>query len=232
MKNILKIFTPLILLLLASCNKEGEKAKVTYENTPKNKVQVAVDTSQIQLADLPVQMPGTNYLIHPIADLNISDRNESGQKFKISNYSEYEITGYLRNLKFQQIGTDSLRPLSVNPVLIQTITYLKSVSDKQKQQILVYTLSDTDTNKDGKLDENDIKSLYLSEISGNRFTKVSTDFEELIDWSLIESNSRLYFRTIEDTNKNGKFDKDDIVKYHYIDLSGKDWKVSDYSPIS
>jgi hypothetical protein len=55
--------------------------------------------------------------------------------------------------------------------------------------------------------------------------------QELIDWNLMESKSRVYFRTIEDTNKNGQFDKSDIVHYHYLDLSNKDWKVCDYNPI-
>ena len=151
--------------------------------------------------------------------------------FRISNYSENEITGYLRNFKFQEIGSDSIKSLTDKTVLIQTATYLKTVSDKSKQQIMVYTLSDMDTNKDGKLDSNDIKSLYISEISGNRFTKISSDFQELIDWNLIESKNRLYFRTIEDTNKNGEFDKNDIVHYHFLDLTSKDWKVLDYNPI-
>jgi hypothetical protein len=47
---------------------------------------------------------------------------------------------------------------------------------------------DADTNRDGKLDSSDIKSLYLSEISG-RFTKVSMDLQELIDWNLIDSKT-------------------------------------------
>jgi hypothetical protein len=54
---------------------------------------------------------------------------------------------------------------------------------------------------------------------------------ELIDWNLVESKNRLYFRSIEDTNKNGEFDKNDVIHYHFIDLSSKDWKVQDYSPI-
>jgi hypothetical protein len=48
---------------------------------------------------------------------------------------------------------------------------------------------DADTNRDGKLDSSDIKSLYLSEISGKRFTKVSMDLQELIDWKLIDSKA-------------------------------------------
>jgi hypothetical protein len=86
---------------------------------------------------------------------------------------------------------------------------------------------DADTNRDGKLDSSDIKSLYLSEISGKRFTKVSMDLQELIDW-LIEK--AVYFRTVEDTNKMGSLIKT-MVHYNYIDLSNNEWKVSNYEPI-
>lgn len=241
MKNVNRIFIAIAVVLFASCKKEvDEKPKVIYENASKSaKAEVKVDTAQIAVADLPIQLQGTNYLIHPIGDLNIyggsskvrydSGSNVNDISFKISNYGENEITGYLRNFKFQEIGSDSLKTLTDKPVLIQTATYLKAVADKTKQQILVYTLADMDTNKDGKLDANDIKSLYISDISGDKFTKISADFQELIDWSLLESKNRLYFRTIEDTNKNGEFDKNDVVHYHYLNLS--DWKVSKYNPI-
>ncbi|MFM2370144.1 MAG: hypothetical protein RL619_2465, partial [Bacteroidota bacterium] len=55
--------------------------------------------------------------------------------------------------------------------------------------------------------------------------------QELIDWNLIESNNRLYFRTVEDTNKNGQFDKMDVVHYNYVDLSNKEWKIISYKPV-
>ncbi|PWA05421.1 hypothetical protein [Flavobacterium psychrotolerans] len=241
MKNIAKYSVVFFLALLVSCKEEIENPKVIYENSSKPKEQPKLDTDQVEIADLPIQMQGTNYLIHPVGGLNIyggnaklkydSSSNVNDISFKISNYSEYEITGYLQNLKFQEIGSDSIKALTDKPILIQTATYLKSVSDKTKQQVLVYALADMDTNKDDKLDVNDIKTLYISEISGKRFTKISADLQELIDWNLMESKSRLYFRTIEDTNKNGQFDKDDVVHYHYLDLSNKDWKVMDYNPI-
>jgi hypothetical protein len=151
--------------------------------------------------------------------------------FTISNYGEYEITGFLQNLKFQKVDSDSIRKLTDKPVLIQTATYLKSVADKTNNQIMVYTMVDMDTNKDGKLDTSDIKALYLSEISGEKFTKISSDFQELIDWKLIGSKNRLYYRTVEDTNKNGEFDKKDVVNYYYIDLSKKEWKIIGYEPV-
>ncbi len=237
MKNILKTFILSIVFLFASCKEEAEKPKVIYDNASKGKEQVKVDTTDIKVADLPINMEGTNYLIFPIGNLNSSSKGlrsssySSQEGFMVSNYGEYQITGYLQNLKFQEIGKDTLTTLTDKPVLIQTATFLKSVSDKMKQQFLVYTLADMDTNKDNKMDADDIKSLYISEISGNKFTKLSPDFQELIDWNLIVVSNKLYFRTIEDANKNGEFDKKDVLHYYFVNLSSKELKVQEYKPI-
>src|SRR5690606_38086923 len=104
-------------------------------------------------------------------------------------------------------------------------------SRKINKGILVYTLVDSDTNRDGKVNSNDIKTLYISEINGNNFTKLSTDLEELIDWNTIEAQNRLYFRTIEDINKNGSFDKNDLVHYYYVDLKSPEWEVIKHDPL-
>jgi hypothetical protein len=228
------------VLLIVSCQKEVEKPKVIYDSSSKNTMAPKLDSSKVEIADLPVVMEGTDYLIHPIGDLRIYERGTKSKygssavndvSFTISNVAQYEITGFLQNLKFQKIDSDSIRPLTDKPILIETATYLKTVSDRIKKQILVYTMVDADTNRDGKLDTNDINTLYLSTISGEKFTKVATDLEELIDWNLLEASNRLYFRTIEDTNKNGQFDQKDVLHYNYIDLNKNDWKVIRYSPI-
>lgn len=223
--------------LFVSCKKEeAEKPKVTYETTSKAKPEVESDANQIEVADLPINMEGTNYLIHPIGVMSgngkgIKSSYDSEQGFTVSNYGEYQITGYLKNFKFQEIGKDTIYALTDKQILIETATYLKTFADKSKQQLLVYTLADTDTNKDGKLDNSDIKSLYLSTVSGQKFTKLSANFQELIDWKIIESKNLLYFRTIEDTNKNGEFDAKDSVQYQFVNLLDKEWKVISYKPI-
>ena len=228
------------LLLLASCKDESEKPKVIYDASNKGRAITKSDSAQVKIADLPIHMEGTNYLIHPVGDLSIREKgiktrygssSVNDLSFTISNYSEYEITGFLQNLKFQRMNSDSIKVLTDKPVLIQTATYLKSVADKTQNQVMVYTMVDMDTNKDGKLDTSDIKALYLSEISGDKLTKISASYQELIDWKLIESKNRLYFRTVEDTNKNGEFDKMDVVHYNYIDLSNKEWKLIGYEPV-
>jgi len=239
MKKYFKYIALILIGTVISCREEVQKPKVSYGAS--NKVSITkTDTTQIEIADLPIQLEGTNYLIHPVGDLRVFERGSKARfgsssvndvSFTISNLGEYEITGYLQNLKFQKVDSDSIRPLSDKPVLILTATFLKTVSDKTHNNVMVYTLTDSDTNKDGKIDTSDIKTLYLSDISGENFTKVSADLQELVDWSLIESKNRLYFRTIEDTNQNGQFDKNDVLHYNYIDLASKKWEVKSYKPI-
>ncbi|WP_309609345.1 hypothetical protein [Flavobacterium sp.] len=226
-------------ILLGSCKDETEKPKVIYEDAKNSVKAIVKDTTQIKIADLPIYMEGSNYLIHPIGDYRIYDKSSkwsygatSGEgSFTISNTSEFEITGFLSDLKFQAIGSDSLKSLTDKPILIQRATYLKAKFDNSKQKFMIYVLSDSDTNKDGKLDSNDIQTLYISQLTGERFTKLSVAFQELLDWNFIEVQNRLYFRTIEDINKNGEFNKSDKIHYQFVNLSNNDWKVESYEPI-
>ena len=57
MKNTKIIFITLASLLFFNCKEEKETPKVTYENTSKTEIKtVPVDSSQIAIADLPIQM--------------------------------------------------------------------------------------------------------------------------------------------------------------------------------
>ncbi|MFN3967885.1 hypothetical protein [Flavobacterium sp.] len=236
MKNCTFYISLILAVTLASCKKEETPTpKVIYEDTSKPKTEVPEDTTQIEIADLPINMDGTNYLIFPIgtvsSDKKVKASYDSNTGYTVSNYGEYQITGYLQNLKFQEIGKDTIYALTDKNVLIETATYLKSTADKTKKQLMAYSLADMDTNKDNKLDNNDIKALYLSDISGKNFTKISVDFQELIDWNVVESRSRLYFRAIEDTNKNGAFDKEDTLHYYFVNLLDKEWKATEIKPL-
>lgn len=217
-----------------SCKKEEKKSpKVKYtERTTKSPQK---DTTKLEVADLPIQFDGSNVLVYTIGNLTLGDINKRGEYesasssydgvagFNVSNSMENEITGYLQNLKFQAIGADSLHVLTDKVLLIERVSFIKS------NKMLVYVLADADTNQDGSIDSNDIKSLYISSELGKNFTKISSDLQELVDWKFIDSANKIYFRTIEDANKNGEFDKKDKIHYHYLNV--KDSKVSEYFPL-
>lgn len=228
--------------LFVGCKEEAETPKVIYEATQKETQEPEViDSTQIEIADLPILMEGTKYLIHPIGDFRVYEgrskssygsSNTEKVSFSISNYNRFEITGYLQNLKFQHIDSTEIRSLTDKKMVIQTASFLNTISEKSKLQYLIYTVSDIDTNKDGQVNASDIKSLYISNISGLNFKKISPTMEELIDWNLVEEKDRLYFRTIEDTNKNGLFDKNDQVLYYFLNLQNPALEIEKYTPIN
>lgn len=227
-------------LLIVSCGNE-EKPKVIYpENGNAETTELKKDSTLIEIADIPIHIDSTQYLIHPIGEYEIygtrgksyfGSSNYGSGSFSISNYNRYEITGDLHNLKFQKIDSENLTTLTKQNIRIKSITFLRDIFDNTNKQILVYRILDKDFNRDNKLDDNDINTLYISNIDGTNFTKLTAEFQELIDWKVIEIMSRLYFRSIEDTNKNGVFDKEDKVHYQYVDFNLDKLKVTEYQPI-
>jgi hypothetical protein len=239
MNSFYKYTLLLLGVVFTGCEKEKETPKVIYDDSKVTKEEMVRDSSEIQIADLPLSMEGANYLMFPVGNVRVystrstdsySSSKLEGMSYSISNYNQYQITGYLKNVMFQHKDSVTIKPLTKAVIQIQTVTYLKPTADKIKKQFLVYTLADNDTNKDGKIDQNDINSLYISDISGSHFVKLSSDLQELIDWNVIETQNRLYFRCLEDINKNGAFDKNDLVHYHYVDLSKQELKVEEYNP--
>jgi hypothetical protein len=229
----------LLLIFCFSCKNEKVQPKVIYEDKLEKEA-LKIDSTQIKIADLPISLDGTDYLLHPIGNVNVyestgkSSYNSTYQNdinYSVSNYNRFELTGNLQNILFQKKDQDSLNPLTDKKVNILTATYLNDNAIKNKNKIIVYTLIDQDTNKDGIIDEDDIKSLYLSKIDGSSFQKITSDFQELIDWNIIEDKNRLYYRAIDDTNKNGKFDKNDKMHYCYVDLNNVTFKITEYFPI-
>nr|WP_305069583.1 hypothetical protein [Flavobacterium covae] len=131
MKKKILYFLPFIISL-GSC-KEEEKPKVKYDRYVKQ-VEIKKDTTRLLVADLPIYFSSSNVLIYPMGELRVSDLkkgNYDGDKmdmngFNVSNVLDEELTGYLQNVKFQEIGKDSLHVLTDKSVLIERMTYLKS----------------------------------------------------------------------------------------------------------
>ena len=238
MKHI--IILAFIKLFIVSCGNE-EKPKVIYpENGNAQTSELKKDSTLIEIADIPIHIDSTQYLIHPIGEYKMygsrgksyfGSSNYGSGSFSISSYNRYEITGDLHNLKFQKIDSENLTTLTKQNIRIKSITFLRDIFDNTNKQILVYRILDKDSNQDNKLDDNDINTLYISNIDGTNFTKLTAEFQELIDWKVIGIMNRLYFRSIEDTNKNGEFDKEDKVHYQYIDFNQDKLKITEYQPI-
>lgn len=219
--------TPKVIYSDKVVEKESEPSQVEVNEEVK---------ADYLITDLPISFGDSNYLIHPVGQVRTygtgskySSKKQS-YSFTISSYVPFQLTGSLDNLMFQHIDSLSIYPLTQEIIKIETVNYLKELADKTKKHILVYTLSDRDTNLDGQIDRSDIKSLYISDNKGKNFTKLNPELQEVLDWSLVIQNNRLYFRCIQDVNKNGAFDKTDTIHYYYVDLLQTPWQTVSYTP--
>ncbi|MFC3879385.1 hypothetical protein ACFOSV_04335 [Algoriphagus namhaensis] len=236
-----QLLTPsFFLILLLSCS--DPQPRVVYDNTSDTfEDQILIDTSAIALAGLPIHFDSTTFLIHPIGQytpeergskiyLGSSSAGSSGLAFAYR--SGNSISGNLDNLKFQHIDSAELLPLTDNQLKIRSFTFFRSAFHASKKETLIYTVTDKDSNKDKKLDDRDIESLYISSIDGQNFRKLSPDSHELVEWKVMEIQDRIYFITSEDIDKNGEFDQSDQLHYYYLDLKSDSMDVVEYNPIN
>lgn len=231
MKKTIAILS--FFLLLFACKKE-EPLKVKYPKTEESIEFQKIDTTELQTTDLPIHIKGLDYLIHPIGKIRVKNNKGSYQYnnpiiFALSTYNYPQITGTINNIAFQSIENDSIKLLTDRKMHIHTITYLDEIIAKNNTKFLLYELYDIDTNKDDVYDTNDIKTLYLSNQNGENFIKISPHMQEVIDWKIIKEKNKLYFKTIEDINKNGIFDSKDIFNYFFIDFSKDEIETVKYN---
>ncbi|WP_204346421.1 hypothetical protein [Psychroserpens algicola] len=234
MKNIILICS--LILAFTAC-KTDDKRKVvdTVDAIPELKK----EEHSVDIADLPIYIDSTNYVIHPIGTYSIENSRSSkyggdsfySQNYSVAKYNGYRIAGDLSNVKFQNIHSDVLKPLTNNIIKIHQMSFLFESFKTLKKGYYVYDVIDKDTNANGKLDKQDLKSIYISYNDGSHFKRLSPEHQDLIEWKPLPINSRLYFKTIEDTDNNGEFDKKDKMHYFYYDLKATDAKVTEYFPI-
>lgn len=237
----MKYFLSLLILtlFLTACSQEA-KQKLSYNEKVVQNPEI-LKAESLGKPFLPVQIDSTAYLFHPVGELKINNSESRWSNFGSSGpgsggysqqgyFSSDTYSGNLFNIKFQHITSDTLTVLTDLNIRINSFSFLRELYENTGKQFLLYQVYDYDSNKDSIIDQADIRSLYLSRINGKDFRKITSPNQEMIDWKLIPILNRLYFRSIEDTNKNGKFEKDDKLHYFYIDFNTENLDVEEYYP--
>ncbi len=236
-KNLLPIL--FLTLLLTGCSEE-KKPKVIYAGQEQQTEKISQNSTQGIISDLPIQIDSTNYLIHPVGYYEIYERESRYFGSSSSGLGSFSFTregnsdtytGDLTNLKFQQLESDTFVSLTNKDLRISSFSFLRAIFENTGKEYLLYEVNDTDSNNDGEMDYNDINTLYISSINGENFRKIGSQYQELIDWKTISNMNRIYFRSIEDTNKNGEFEKEDLLHYFYLDFDLEELNVVEYFPV-
>jgi hypothetical protein len=243
----MKLLQALILLsILASwsCGTDPKPTVVYPSDSTKllAEQQLIVDTTLVLTGELPVYFDSTEYLLFPIGPIRIYSRgskkiyfgsgSSGDNSFSIGYLSGTTFTGNLDNVRIQHLDSANFRPITKQSLKIRSFQFLESIRKKTNLQLVVMEVTDKDTNNDGKLTDDDVESLYISHLNGKKFKKLSKDYQELLDWKILTVNKRLYFRTLEDIDKNGEFNKKDKIHHYYVKLEELETKPVEYDPLS
>ncbi|MEM7549174.1 MAG: hypothetical protein AAF363_05860 [Bacteroidota bacterium] len=232
-----------VLIFIYSCSSD-KKPTVVYPEDSTDQLaeqQLVKDTTLILTAELPIHFDSTDYLLFPIGPVQVYSRggnkiysssgSSGGKSFSIGYLSGKSFTGNMDNVIIQHLDSSDLRPLTTQTLKIRSFGFLESIRKSTGLELIILNITDRDTNRDGKLTSEDIESLYVSHLSGYNFKKLSTDFQELLDWKIIDANKRLYFRTLEDIDRNGEFNKKDKIHHFYVELENQEFDVIKYDPV-
>lgn len=157
-----------------------------------------------------------------------SSKEKENTSRYIKGGSDY-ANDYIVNIVFEDLINQKKYLLTESKIRI--IFHHQLLPDIKGKQYILYRMIDRDYNNDGKLNSNDIVSLYISNLDGTSFTKLTKDKENLVYEKWIAPLKRYYIQTLEDSNKDGYFDIKDKKHHYYIEFNDDSYKVLEYDPL-
>jgi len=234
-----------ILILVLACAKENPK--IDYQNPQKSDsltIDVVLDdTTKVLVSDLPILIDSTRILIHPIGFVSLNERSRNGligsgsfssssaSGFAVYSSSDDYYSGDITNLLFENLGNGEKRMLTQNYININSFRYLRNISKKTSKKFLLLTIIDRDSNSDHLLNDNDVESLYISNIDGTEFTKITPEGYEYYSGEEMAEEARFYYKAMEDINLDGIFNKADEFHYYFINFESEPYQNVEYYPL-
>lgn len=194
------------------------------------------DSAGVLVAGLPVKFDSTDVLLFTVGKVEVSSRGHYGilKSDQLSPQTPGygtgdDLWGNFVNIVFEE--KDTARKLTDRRVRIREIQFLRTIFQETGAGYILYIVYDQDTNGDRQLDEADLRTLYISKVDGTGFRKLVHDLHEYYDHAVVKHESKLYFRTLEDANKDGELSKDDRFHYYRVDFSGDGYSLTEYDPL-
>jgi len=170
------------------------------------------------VADLPIKIDScSNFIVFQINEL-IEGKDKG--KLDYSSKRTYS-NNYLKNLFFQNIQTEEMNVLTTNKINIISYEQLYNANNEAEEVILYQVIDTFSKDKEDLV----LTSLYLSTSDGKKFEKISLNNHQLSSWRYFPELQKVFFKTIEDSDKNNKLDN--LDKHYMYSVSIQDFKVTE-----
>lgn len=225
------IFVLAILGVLVSCNTENRTPLVSTEQEPANIMtmdSVIGDTTKVINIHTPYLLDSARQIL--LHEVHLSELGPSKTRYKINKRDYYEDRELI-NIIFEDLNKKSSHLLTNQRVKIHSKQFVNNSNNNNNETYILYKLVDADYNRDGKLNGEDIESLYISNLDGTSFKKITKNNEDYRDGAWIGALSRYYYRTGEDSNNDGYFDSTEKMHHYYIQFNNDGYDIVEYKPL-
>jgi hypothetical protein len=211
------ILTVFLGILLVSCTDSSQNNRVVGVKNHMNNNGISTGNNTIlHLTELPIVLDSSNYIVFPIKMILASN---DVSRFSYSKGGGYN--NYIENLIFQNIYTGKTHSLTDKDIHVVSYEPLYSTT-KEAEKIIIYQVIDSFPKDETKLA---ITHLYLGTNDGKLFKKISKPNHHVSDWKYLPKLKKVFFRTIEDTDKNNKLTNTDT--HAIFSVSIDDFKVTE-----
>ena len=184
------------------------------------------DTNMVFQPQFPILPDSSDYFIHFSEYAEIDRAERSWLKVGSSySYSSERYKRLISNIAFQHKDSLTMSDLTNRKILFTGFEKLHRTGHSQ-EAFMIYSVLESDTDKNGKVDFDDSHSVYLSDIDGTRFTRITPNGQYALDTEYYSDVHILYQRSFVDLDSNLCFSAKDSLCLSYIDLKRGDFKVN------
>jgi hypothetical protein len=148
-------------------------------------------------------------------------------------HSSYLKTGpwnnHYANVLFYNIKTDTYKKLFATDTYVENFVrdrdYYNRTDNNQKNKLdnvssrwIFYFVKDKDTNRNGKLENDDPSILYVSDREGNNLKALTTEAENAVSIEIFDKQGFALLKMQRDTDHNKSFDNKD-KDFYYVRLN-------------
>ena len=212
----LQFFLTVIFLgtFLFGCEEPQEKkAENTTEVTPE-------EPTTIVYNDLIIKEQ-SDYILIPVGISPDKNEQKEGLFSRNSNKSKnfYNIIFYHKKNANTNLLLDKEAIIkSFNFLEIDALEKIEA-TEKTHKNFWLYRIITIDTNQDGKLNNLDANSGYISDLSGNNLRQITPDNTQLVSWSVLSEQGEILLKILNDSDKDRKFTDKDKIDFIKVNLN-------------
>lgn len=226
------------LLCLTACNHSYMEVEGP-EQIP-TKLEVGKPAAGEVVIGTPISLPGSDHALLPVTLEHLKAWFEPDPYYGYSasdsvDYSLRDPYRYLQaemvswrihwhNVIFHDQQTDETHILLDRPAVISRYQIIgqppKDKDDTYRIDCLLFSISDSDTNKDGLIDADDAVVVYACDVDGSNLRRITPEGSMLLRVNYVPKQRLMYLATIADTNQDGEYtthDERTLLSYRVTD---------------